>query len=145
PWYRDRAPASLELQDWPVLAKQDVRDHGAELVARDAPGSRVVHEHTSGSTGTPLTIALDREAIREWYALMEARLRRWNGVTRQDRWAILGGQLVVRPGGDGPFWVRNLAMRQLYLSALDISARNAPAYVEAMRRHGVRYLHGYPS
>jgi phenylacetate-CoA ligase len=146
PWYRaaDLPRPGAPLTDWPVLPKAAVRAHGAELVA-DTPGRGAVHEHTSGSTGTPLTIVLDREAVREWYALIEARLRRWNGVTRHDAWAMLGGQLVVRPGGDGPFWVRNAAMHQLYLSALDISERNAPAYAAAMVEHSVRYLHGYPS
>ncbi len=73
-------------------------------------------------------------------------MRRWYGIERGDRWAILGGQLVApvtrqRP----PYWVWNFALRQLYLSAYHLAPDNVGAYLEAMRRHEVVYLLGYPS
>jgi phenylacetate-CoA ligase len=133
------------LTDWPVLSKADVRAAGASLRADTARGG-LWEEHTSGSTGTPLHVWQTRAAVRGWYALIEARLRRWNGVDRHDRWAMVGGQLVVRPGSASPpWWVWNAGQHQLYLSALDIAPRTAAGYADAMRSHRVRYLHGYPS
>jgi phenylacetate-CoA ligase len=84
--------------------------------------------------------------VRGWYALFEARCRRWYGVTRHDRWGMLGGQLVTpilrtRP----PFWVWNAALHQLYLSSYHLAPRFAPHYLAALERHDVRYLWGYPS
>jgi phenylacetate-CoA ligase len=103
-------------------------------------------EQTSGTTGKPLRLWLSRQTVRDWFALFEARVRRWNGVSRTDRWAMLGGQLVVpvsqhRP----PFWVWNAGMKQLYMSSYHLSSDTIPDYLEAMRRYGVTYLLGYAS
>lgn len=137
---------SAKLECWPVLHKEEVRkDPGAFLL--DGPSRRGLQcVHTSGSTGTPLTLWRDRAANRQWYALFEARVRRWNGLSRHDPWAIIGGQLVVpveqkRP----PFWVWNGGLRQLYLSAYHLAPDTAHHYACALREHRVRYLYGYAS
>jgi phenylacetate-CoA ligase len=155
PWYRDHWAARRrggergsweELERWPVLPKSAVRISPRAFLS-DRPRSRKLFEdHTSGTTGTPLSVWLDRPGVRAWYALFEARVRRWNGVHRRDRWAVIGGQPVVPVGrSDPPYWVWNAASRQLYLSALHIRAATAPAYVRAMRNHRVRWFLGYPS
>lgn len=139
--------ASVEnLQSWPILTKETLRARNTDFVADDRDRSAMFHEHTSGTTGLPLNLWSGREAIRSWYALFEARVRGWNGVSRHDRWAILGGQLVTpasqrRP----PFWVWNAGLNQLYMSSYHLSPETAPAYLEAMRRHRVRYVLGYAS
>lgn len=151
PYYRElskaRPRADWEaLATWPVLKKEHVRRDPRAFLADDRDPRRMFREHTSGSTGTPLTLWWSRRTTIAWYALVEARLRRWNGVARRDPWAILGGQLVApaaqrRP----PFWVWNRPLSQLYLSSYHLEPRNAAAYLEAMARHRVRYLVGYPS
>jgi phenylacetate-CoA ligase len=104
------------------------------------------HEHTSGTSGTPLSLWWSRDSVRNWYALFEARCRRWHGVSRHDRWAILGGQLVApvtqrRP----PFWVWNNGLSQLYLSSYHLSPELIPYYLEALSRYAVKYIWGYTS
>jgi len=141
----DRASWEL-LANWPVLEKQSLRVTPHAFVADDRERRRMFHEHTSGTTGASLDVWLARATVREWYALFEARARRWYGVSRRDRWAIVGGQLVVPAAQDRPpFWVWNAALRQLYLSAYHLAPRHTAAYVAALHRHGVRHLLGYPS
>ncbi|HEX3158409.1 MAG TPA: AMP-binding protein [Gemmatimonadaceae bacterium] len=141
----DRASVEL-LANWPLLDKQTVRANARALVADDRDRRRLLHEHTSGTTGTPLDLWLSRDAVRAWYALFEARWRRWNGVSRSDRWANAGGQLVVPvQQRTPPFWVWNGAQRQLYLSSYHLAPDLLPAYLEALRRYRVRYLWGYAS
>jgi len=149
PYYRElwrgRGGDPGDLGSWPVLTKEQVRRDPLAFLADDRPG-RMFPEHTSGSTGTPLRLWWSRRASVAWYALQEARVRGWNGVARGESWAILGGQLVApaarrRP----PFWVWNAALRQLYLSSYHLEPRHAAAYLEALERHRVRYLVGYPS
>ena len=135
-----------ELGNWPVLRKETVRENPRAFVADDRDPRRMFAEHTSGSTGTPLTLWWSRATVIAWYALVEARLRRWHSLSRRDRWAILGGQLVApveqsRP----PFWVWNAALRQLYLSSYHLESAHAAAYLDALARHRARYLFGYPS
>lgn len=135
-----------DLAKWPVLGRVEVRRHPRELLVDGARRQSMFAIHTSGSTSTPLALWINRRDLQRWYALVEARWRRWFGVSRTDRWAIIGGQLVAVPQRrTPPFWVWNAGLRQLYLSAYHISRETAAAYLEAMRRHRVSYLLGYPS
>jgi phenylacetate-CoA ligase len=153
---RDRVPAYRDLRipdgtalaglgSLPLLSKASLRSDPRSFIRSDEP-RRLITEQTSGSTGTPLTLSIGRKDYRSWYALAEARWRGWYGVSRHDRWAIVGGQPVVPPGADEPpYWVWNAGMRQLYLSSYHVSERTAEHYVRAIDDHRVTYLLGYPS
>lgn len=141
----DKASPEL-LENWPVLTKEALRQEPLAFVADDCDPQAMFYEHTSGTTGMPLHIWLSKETVGAWFALFEARARRWHGIDRHDRWGILGGQLIApvereRP----PFWVWNIALNQLYLSAYHLNPENIAAYLEAIRKHEVSYLLGYPS
>lgn len=141
----DRASWEL-LENWPILEKETVRHVGVGLLADDCDHRKMFHEHTSGTTGTSLDLWWSRRTVRAWYALFEARWRRWYGVSRHDRWAIIGGQLVAPVSRrTPPFWVWNPALRQLYLSAYHLAPDLIPSYLDAMRRYRVRHLFGYSS
>ncbi len=134
------------LENWPVLEKSEVRTNPKDFVADDKKPSRMFHEHTSGTTGTSLNLWVSRNAVRAWYALFEARSRRWYDLSRKDRWAILGGQLVSpvsqrRP----PFWVWNAGLNQLYLSSYHLAPDLIPAYLDALVKYRVKYILGYSS
>jgi phenylacetate-CoA ligase len=103
-------------------------------------------QQTSGTTGKPLTLWFSRPTVVAWYALVEARSRRWYGVSRHDRWAILGGQLVTPVGQQRPpFWVWNAGLNQLYMSTYHLSPANVPHYLAALRRYRVKHVYGYAS
>lgn len=149
-WRRRRAAgdfASFELLDhWPILEKEAVRKDPASFVADDCDVRNMFREHTSGTTGTALSLWWSRETVRKWYALFEARWRRWYGVSARDRWAILGGQLVAPVNQrTPPFWVWNSAMNQLYLSSYHLAPDLIPSYLEALHRYRIRYVWGYTS
>ena len=149
-WARRRAAgdrASVErLENWPVLSKESLRAAPHAFLADDCDPKAMFYEHTSGTTGKPLHIWLSRETVQAWFALFEARARRWYGIDRHDRWGILGGQLVASVTRERPpFWVWNMGLNQLYLSAYHLAPEHIVAYVEAMTKHEVRYLLGYPS
>jgi phenylacetate-CoA ligase len=135
-----------ELQNWPLLSKEIVRTRPAAFVADDCNPRRLFRERTSGTTGTPLELSRGAETVETLYALSELRERRWSGVDRHDRWAMLGGQLVTpttsrRP----PFWVWNRALNQLYMSTFHLSPELIPHYLRALERYRIKYLWGYPS
>jgi phenylacetate-CoA ligase len=134
------------LENWPILRKEAVRAQPRAFLAEDCNARRMFHLHTSGTTGTPLSLWIRRRPLQYWYALFEARCRRWYGVSRRDRWAIIGGQLVadVRRQ-EPPFWVWNAGLNQLYLSAYHLAPATVHHYVQAIAHYGVRYLWGYSS
>ena len=149
-WDRKRragSRASWEvLENWPILRKNEVRARPLAFLADDRDSRAMFHDRTSGTTGTPLTLFQSRETVRAWYALFEGRVRNWNGVSRRDRWAILGGQLVTPSGRDRPpFWVWNAASRQLYLSSYHLAPQNISFYLDALESYRVRYVLGYAS
>lgn len=155
PYYRDQWAARRRagdraswdrLENWPILEKDAVRMHPRAFLADDVNPRRMFEEHTSGTTGKPLQLWWSRDTVRAWYALNEARSRRWYGISRKDRWAIIGGRLVTpvtkrRP----PFWVWNSALRQLYMSAYHLSPSLLPSYLDALQKYKITYLFGYSS
>jgi phenylacetate-CoA ligase len=141
----DRASAEY-IENWPVLKKEDLRAHGNAFLAEGQNIRQLVLDHTSGTSGVPLRIWMDRTSIRAWYALVEARWRGWYDLSRHDHWGMLGGQLVTAFNqSKPPFWVWNAGMHQLYLSTYHISPDNIPAYLDAIRLHKLVYLYGYAS
>lgn len=155
PYYRDQWQARRrrgdrasweDLANWPLLEKEDVRAHPTAFLADDCQPRRMWQVHTSGTTGTSITIWRSRETERALYALAAARRRRWYGVSHRDRCALLGGQLVTpisqrRP----PFWVWNAGLQQLYMSSYHLAPAFLPAYLDALARYRVTYLEGYTS
>lgn len=139
--------SSLEkLENWPILEKKILKERGKDFIADDCSQSKMYHDHTSGTTGTSLSIWLNRDTVKQWYALHEARCRRWYGMNRRDRWAMLGGQLVVpAQQKSAPFWVWNRGLNQLYMSAYHISPQTARDYLRALTTYNIKYILGYPS
>jgi phenylacetate-CoA ligase len=155
PYYRQRwaerrrkgdSTSTDVIANWPVLRKEALRQSPKAFLADGSETRTMYSEHTSGTTGTPVHLWRSRDTIRAWYALCEARWRRWYGLTRHDRWANIGGQLVVplsqrRP----PFWVWNAPMHQLYMSSYHLAGDLAPFYLDALEKYQVKYILGYTS
>ncbi|MCB1004565.1 MAG: phenylacetate--CoA ligase family protein [Acidimicrobiales bacterium] len=139
----DRDPG--DLGEWPVLTKAEAGAEPSALLADDAPRRRY-RDQTSGTSGTPLPVWTSRRDLRAFFALHEARTRRWHGVSRHDRWAILGGQLVVPAERDRPpYWVRNRGLGQLYLSTHNLRPATVADYARALAAFAPTHLVVYPS
>jgi phenylacetate-CoA ligase len=155
PYYREQWAARRRqgnrasweyLENWPVLEKESLRQNPTAFVDDDCALGRMFHEHTSGTTGKPLDVWWSRQTVRAWYALFEARCRHWYGVSRRDRWAILGGQLITpRSQRQPPFWVWNAALNQLYMSSYHLAPDLTPSYFDALKRYRINYVFGYTS
>jgi phenylacetate-CoA ligase len=155
PYYRDQWTARRQrgdksswgyLENWPVLEKEYLREEAKSFVAVDCNRNRLSHSHTSGTTGKPIDLWFDKNTARSWYAVFDARCRRWHGLLRSDRWAILGGQLVTsvqqkRP----PFWVWNAPLNQLYMSSYHLAPNLLSHYLNALKSYRISYLYGYTS
>lgn len=154
PYYRDQWATRRRngdrsswdrLENWPVLDKPPVRHDPRAFLARGFPGP-LRAETTSGTSGQAIQIWSGRQTARAWYALVEARWRRWYGFTCRDRWAVVGSQRVV-PFGQRhpPFWVWNGGLRQLYMSSYHLAPENLGHYLDALASYRIRYLWGHSS
>lgn len=134
------------LENWPLLDKEPLRENPTAFVADDCEIRQMFHEHSSGTTGKSLDFWLDRKTVQAWYALAEARWRRWYGVSRHDRWAILGGQLITPVNQKlPPFWVWNGGLNQLYMSSYHLAPDLISHYLDALQSYRITYLYGYTS
>jgi phenylacetate-CoA ligase len=134
------------LENWPILEGESLRRQPLAFLADDCRPRHMVRDRTSGTSGRPLQLWRSSRTLRARYALYEARHRLWYGVSRRERWAMLGGQLIVPfSQSKPPFWVWNAALRQLYVSSYHLSPRYCASTLEALERYDIRYLWGYPS
>lgn len=151
PYYREarknKADASaLDLASWDVLEKPVLRRRARDFVAVDVDRAKMFCDHTSGTTASPLDIWQSPETVKLWYAMSEARWKRWYGVSRHDRWAILGGQMVTPVSRrKPPYWVWNAGLNQLYLSSYHLAPDLIGSYIDALVRYEVVYVLGYSS
>ena len=137
-----------DLPKIPVLTREDIRTHFEDLRSRDVPRRALRTGHTSGTTGTPLTLGYDHDTVWMTYAVFD-RHYRWAGcrLARDgDRIAVARGNVIVplhvkRP----PFWRLNRVQNQLLLSSFHLSKTNLPAYFDALARFRPAVLDGYPS
>jgi len=135
-----------DLGDIPLLEKEAIRSDPGSFVSESSRDTKLYCYYTSGTTGTPVSIFFSARMHQGWSALYEARCRNWAGVNNRERMAMIGGRLVVPRGvSSPPFWRKNWAEGQLYMSAFHISPTTASLYLEAIRKFKPAYLVGYAS
>lgn len=134
-----------DLARLPVLDKETVRADPDRFLP-DPPRPRLLPQTTGGTTGTPVRYWATWDAVQANYATYESRTRRWAGVRLGDRMASLHGQPIVPEGQQGgPYWRRNLAFNQLYLSVYHLNESTLPEYTEALAAFDPEVVAGYTS
>jgi phenylacetate-CoA ligase len=137
-----------DLPKVPLLTREDVRTHFDELRSCDVSRGSMPTGHTSGTTGTPLTVGYDSDTIWMAYAALD-RHYRWAGsrLARDgDRIAVARGNVIVPLEQKGPpFWRMNRRQNQMLLSSFHLSKQNLPAYFDALARFKPALIDGYPS
>ena len=133
-----------DLKRIPILDKETLRSRTSEFHNR-APWRKPIEvERTSGSTGTPMAIPMDRETMSVTMALLE-RQYRWMGVSFFQRHARFGGAVICREDHPRRPWRWNRAWNQLLCSTYHLTPANMAKCAEVLERFRPRYLHGYPS
>ena len=137
-----------DLPKIPVLTRDDIKKNFDDLRSRDVSPRAMRTGHTSGTTGTPLTVGYDQDTVWMTYAVFD-RHYRWAGcrLARDgDRIAVARGNVIVPlDQKTPPFWRTNRRHNQLLLSSFHLSKANLPAYFEALSRFKPAVLDGYPS
>lgn len=130
-----------DLRKLPIIDKEQIRDNPTVF---SNSGSYII-EHTSGTTGKPLTIRVSKEA----YLLSLAAA--YHG--RRYRWAGYDGSYVARLVGDKP--VKDCNEKKLYqisyitkrviFPSYCLSSVNIKRILEILSKKKIRYLQAYPS
>ncbi|MGR3303154.1 MAG: phenylacetate--CoA ligase family protein [Candidatus Scalindua sp.] len=132
-----------DLQNLPLLEKKCVRENFKEFLATKK--TKVFLDHTSGTTGSPMNIAVDYQTVAYNYALVQ-NVRTAAMVSLQDKRATFGGRVVVPVNQiKPPFWRYNLAHKQLVFSSYHMSESNLSCYVKKLEKFAPAEINGYPS
>ncbi len=137
-----------DLDKLPLLTKDDIRANFEALKSTALPPRQMRRGHTSGTTGTPLTVGYDRDTVWMTYAVFD-RHYRWARIEMGrdgDRIAVARGNVIVPLAQKNPpFWRHNRLQNQLLLSSFHLSKANLPAYFDALAAFRPAVLDGYPS
>lgn len=158
PFYRKRfdalrlKPSDIrspqDLPKLPLLTRDDVRHSFEDLCSRAVSRRTLKTGHTSGTTGTPLTVGYDAETIWMTYAVFD-RHYHWAGCRfgrDGDRVAVARGNVIVPLSQkSAPFWRYNTAQHQLILSSFHMSPATLGEYFEVMTEFKPDVVDGYPS
>lgn len=153
PYYRERldeygrdfsGSALNILRCMPCISKNDVLRERKRLVARYYGGMRVPIS-TSGSTGTPLQLVQDLNAVIRENAFLWRQLE-WAGFRRGERRAWVRGDMVVSvENRQPPYWRFNRTDNMLMVSSYHLGVATAPDYITALTDFDPCLIQAYPS
>jgi phenylacetate-CoA ligase len=128
----------------PVKTQAILREHAAQLHARDMPAHRVEAGQTGGTTGVPVQVLRDL-AGTTWMRAAYWRGFGWGGLTLGAPWVQLFGGSLGRGETRRFNRLKNRFAGKLFLPAFDLREDNVGTYVRAIQASGARHLVGYAS
>ncbi|MCI0699461.1 MAG: phenylacetate--CoA ligase family protein [Planctomycetia bacterium] len=131
-----------DLEAFPILTKADIRRHNRALVSSAFDISALRVKRTSGSTGVPLTIYCDEDAM-QWKAACTLRSDEWSG------WRL--GQRVAKVWGNPEYLhfglrgrLRNYFLdRAVYLDTLHLNDERSALFANTIRRRQPGLIFGH--
>lgn len=126
-----------DIKKLPVLTKDMVRKHADEMIV--APKWKLIINHTSGTTGTPLRVYEDWPSIWREQAYFYCYRKRC-GFTYGQPLVSLRGNLEKKD-----LYLKVHISNTLYLSSYNINEKTVGIYYEQIIRHRPVAIEGYPS
>ena len=134
-----------DLPKVPILTKEEVRANVCHLVSADYRGSRLMRDHTSGTTGTSLQFFREPEAIAFQWAVWWRHKARFH-VRFNERSANFSGRPAVPIAQTGPpFWRENSPFNQVVFSMQHNSPEKIGFIVDRLNEEEFAFYTGYPS
>ncbi len=144
----DKFRGCEDLTRIPVLTRETVKSRIEDLKSRRPGDLAPGHGHTSGTTGSPLSVFYSSDVIAMNYAVMD-RQYRWADarLAREgDRVAVVRGNVIVPLSQKKPpFWRHNRSLNQLLMSSFHLTPDNLTHYYEALDAFQPQMVDGYPS
>ena len=153
PYYRrvfdERELKPKDIQDFddlkklPILTKDDVRNNFKDMIAQNYMEFNPTLNHTSGSTGEPLSYYIDENLSTLIYACVQ-RHWRWCGIGSKDLIAVFRGTLIDEFGKNrSSYW--RLNGNQLHFSTFEMTDEVMTEYVKELNKRKPALIRGYPS
>ena len=121
----------------PILTKDMLKKHGKELLTCKEKG--LIKNHTSGTTGTPLTVYQDWKSVWREQAYFVCYRKRC-GYNYGEPMVSLRGNL-----GRNDISLKVHVSNTLFLSSYNINENTAETYYQMIEKHHPKAIEGYPS
>jgi phenylacetate-CoA ligase len=131
-----------DLEAFPVLTKGDIRRHNRALVSSAVDITRCRVKTTSGSTGVPLTIYCDEDAM-QWKAACTLRSDEWSGYRLGQRVAKVWGNPEYRHFGLKGRLRNYFFDRAVYLDTLNLNDERIAEFARSIQRHRPGLIFGH--
>lgn len=134
-----------DISRLPLVTRDDIRDAGDSLISSQYKKNKLVHGHTSGTTGSPLSFFWDKQTCVYTNAV-DWRQKAWADIRYGDRIALfLGRTIVPTEKTEPPFWQLDRIHNMLWMSSFHLSEHYLPHYLSKLRRYKPAAIEGYPS
>jgi phenylacetate-CoA ligase len=140
----DRVQSPEDLASFPVLTKDDVREHGDELIAETHRGTKLHLSATSGSTGKPMRFYYDHRTY-ELRVAAAMRSNRWAGAEFGEKelhiWSRAFGEQPMKEIYKRA--VHTAVLRQKYISAFDLRMDKMDEMIREITEYDPRVIIGF--
>lgn len=126
-----------DIEKLPIITKDMIKKHFKEIAV--SPKWRLIKNHTSGTTGTPLTVYEDWPSIWREQAYFYCYRKRC-GYTYGQPIVSLRGNL-----GKRDLYLKVHISNTLYLSSYNINSKTILLYYNKIKKHKPKAIEGYPS
>lgn len=128
----------------PTISKQEIQEHGPELISATADRRTLIRDQTGGSTGSPLVFYYDSDRLDSRVAAT-LRHNHWAGWNLGDKAAVIWGapqDLARSPRLRDRMrdWIQD---RRIMLDASALDERSMASFTIALRRYKPRILQAY--
>ncbi|MBO1894944.1 phenylacetate--CoA ligase family protein [Shewanella sp. BF02_Schw] len=135
----------FELTDFPIIDKELVRGSPNKFLSSVKTSLWTFSSQTGGTTGKPLELYADLDAIIEDHA-QSARQLHWAGFKPGDKRIWLRADLVVpMEQSMEPYWRRNIVDEMLMMSVYHINEQTVSDYVDRINKYKPDVIQAYPS
>lgn len=121
----------------PILTKDMLKEYGKELLTCKEKG--LIKNHTSGTTGTPLTVYQNWESVWREQAYFVCYRKRCGYIYGEPMVSLRGN--LTRDEISLKIHVSNT----LFLSSYNINSKTAETYHRIIEKHHPKAIEGYPS
>ncbi len=134
-----------DLQKIPPLEKEVFRTQFKKFLPKNYKKNIYFSQKTSGSTGTPLTVYVDKDTYRLAMALL-VHHEEQHGVKFGAPRATFAGRMLQKFNDmSPPFWRYNNAENQMLFSSYHLNEETIRYYWEALNQFKPKEIIGYPS
>jgi phenylacetate-CoA ligase len=142
--YGRKVGGGLDVTDWPLLEKDEVRANPAEFHTRSI--LPVVTATTGGTTGQPMSLVRSVSSIAAEQATIDVAFGRTGLTLASAKVAVLRGDSIKDASDRSPpYWRSANGGRRLIMSSYHLSPRTLPEYINAILSFKPDLLWVYPT